>query len=92
MSAESYAAMKHSFTHETQVSEVTEFRIIMASALAWAAAIILSYVGLIYGAVVIVSETLLIILPIYVNVSVYKVVCRNEKQIAANQISLEAKE
>ena len=58
----------------------------------WAAAIILSYIGLLYGAVVIVSETLLIILPIYFNVSVYKEVRRNEKQIAANQVSLEAKE
>ena len=53
----------------------------MASALAWAAAIILSYVGLLYGGVIIVSETLLIILPIYFNVSVYKEVRRNEKQI-----------
>ena len=70
--------VKHPFVYETQVTEV---RIIMASALAWAAAIILSYVGLLYGGVIIVSETLLIILPIYFNVSVYKEVRRNEKQI-----------
>ena len=39
-----------------------------------------------------VSETLLIFLPIYFNVSVYKEVRGNNKQIADNQVSLEAKE
>ena len=38
LSAERYIAIKHPFRHETQVSEV---RIIMASALVWATAIIL---------------------------------------------------
>ena len=89
MTAERYVAIKHPLVYETQVTEV---RIIMGSALAWASAIILSYVGLLYGGVVIFSETLLTILPIYFNVSVYKEVRRNEKQIAANQVSLEAKE
>ena len=45
-----------------------------------------------YAAIVIVCEALLIILPIYCNVAVYKEIRRNEKQIAANQVSLEAKE
>ena len=89
MSAERYIAIKHPFRHETQVTEV---RIIMASALAWATAIILYTVGLSPSVILIVSETLLIILPIYFNVSVYKEVRRNEKQIAANQVSVEAKE
>ena len=89
MSAERYIAIKHPFRHETQVTEV---RIIMASALAWATAIILHTVGLSPSVILIVSETLLIILPIYFNVSVYKEVRRNEKQIAANQVSVEAKE
>ena len=88
MSAERYIAIKHPFRHETQVNEV---RIIMASALAWAAAIILYNVGLLQTTILIASETLLLILPIYCNVSVYKEVRRNEKQIAANQVSLEAK-
>ena len=88
MSAERYIVIKHPFRHETQVSEV---RIIMASALAWAAAIILYNVGLLQTTILIASETLLLILPIYCNVSVYKEVRRNEKQIAANQVSLEAK-
>ena len=89
MSAERYVAIKYPFVYETQVTEV---RIIMGSALAWATAVILSYIGLLHGAVVMVSETLLIILPIYFNVSVYKEVRRNNKQIGANLVSLEAKE
>jgi len=89
MSAERYVAIKHPFTHETQVTEV---RIIMASALAWAAAIILYIVAHSQAAIVVILELLLIILPVYFNVSVYKEVLRNEKQIAANQVSLEAKE
>ena len=89
MSAERYVAIKHPFTHETQA---TAFRIIMASGLAWAAAIIFYYVGLPYAAIVIVCETLLISLPVYFNISVYKEVLRNQKQIATNQVTLEAKE
>ena len=89
MSAERYVAIKHPFKHETQV---TEIRIILVSVLAWTAAIIIYNVGLPIAAIVIVTEMLLIILPVYFNVSVYKEVLRNEKQIAANQVSLEAKE
>ena len=89
MSAERYFAIKHPFTHETQVTEV---RIITASALAWAAAIIIYYVGVPYAAIVLLSEALLIILPIYCNVSVYKEIRRNQKEIAANQVSSEDKE
>jgi len=77
------------FTHGTQVTEV---RIIMASALAWAAAIILFSADLSQTAILIVFETLLIILHIYFNVSVYKEVRRNKKQIVANQVSLEARQ
>ena len=89
MSAERYIAIKHPFAYESQVSEV---RIIMASALAWTAAIILiSSADLSHTTILIVSDTLLIILLIYSNVSVYKEVRRNRKQIAADQVSLEAK-
>ena len=89
MSAERCVAIKHPFVYETQITEV---RIIMSSALAWVAAIILSSENLLATAIVIAAETLLIILPICCNVSVYKEVRRNNKQIAANQVSLEAKE
>ena len=88
MSAERYIAIKHPFRHETQVTEV---RIIMASALAWAAAIIICTVSLWPTVIVLVSVTLLIPLPVYLNATVYKDVRRNEKQIAANQVSVHTK-
>ena len=88
MSAERYVAIKHPFLYE---SLVTEVRIIMASALAWAAIIIVSSEEFLPTSILLVSETLLIILPIFFNVSVYKEVRRNKKQIADNQISFEAK-
>ena len=89
MSAERYVAIKHPFSYE---SLVTEVRIILASSLAWAAVIIVSSQDLLPTSILIGSETLLIILPVFFNVSVYKEVRRNKKQIAANQVSLEAKE
>ena len=89
MSAERYVAIKHPFVYETQVTGV---RIIMASALACAVAVILSIKSLSPTAILIVCETLLIILLIYFNVSVYKEVLLNKIKIAANQVSLEAKE
>ena len=71
---------------------VTEVRIIKASAPALAAAIIFFINKLLTTGIVAVSETLNIILPIYFTIFVYKEVRRNEKQIAANQVSLEARE
>ena len=93
MSAERYVAIKHPFAYDTKVTEV---RIIIASALAWATAIIIPGEHLLIAAklsktILAVSEVLLIILLIYCNVSVYKEVRRSEKQIAANQVSLEAR-
>ncbi|XP_078357297.1 adenosine receptor A3-like [Oculina patagonica] len=94
MSAERYVAIKHPFAHENQVTEV---RIIIASGLAWATAIIFSSEYILMTAtflktIMAVFESLFLILPVYFNVSVYKEVRRNEKQIAANQVSPEAKE
>ena len=89
MSAERYVAIKHLFAYE---AVVTEARVILASGLAWAATIIFSVENLLPTAVLAVSESLLLIFPIYFNVAVYNEVCRNKKQIAANQVSLEAKE
>ena len=93
MSAERYFAIKHPFAYETKV---TEFRIIMASALAWTTAIIIPSQSLLIATklsktILAVSEMVLLILTLYFNVSVYKEVRRSEKQIAANQVSLEAK-
>jgi len=94
MSAERFVAIKHPFTYETKV---TEGRIIMASALAWVTAIIIPTNNFLNATklsktILAVSKIFLLILPVYFNVSVYKEVRRNEKQIAANQVSSEAKE
>ncbi|XP_078385075.1 beta-1 adrenergic receptor-like [Oculina patagonica] len=96
MSAERYVAIKHPFAHENLVTEV---RIIIASGLAWSVAIILPAEDLLMAKRKIVtilanSVILFLFFPaiIYFNVVVYKEVRRNEKQIAANQVSLEARE
>ena len=96
MSAERYFAINHPFAHENQVTEV---RIIIASGLAWAAAIILPTQDLWltnrqFLTILVGSVLLFPIIPaiIYFNVTVYKETRRNKKQIAANQVSLEAKE
>ena len=96
ITGERYLAIKHPFAHENQVTEV---RIMIASGLAWAAAIALPmeetlmadkpFVTILASCVI-----LFLVLPVtvYLNAAVYKEVRRNEKQIAANQVSLEAKE
>ena len=95
MSAERYVAIKHPFVHENQITEV---RFIMASGLAWAAAIILPTldVWLKNRQFLRISPSIMTFLyfpaMFYINVAVYKEVRRNEEQIAANQVSLEAKE
>ena len=96
MSAERYLAIKHPFAYETQVTEV---RIIIASAVAWAAAIFLPTQDLWLTSsqfLIILTASIILFfycLPmIYFNIAVYKEVRRNEKQIAANQVSLVAKE
>ena len=93
MSAERYAAIKHPFAYETKVTKV---RIIITSALAWTTAIIIPrenpfITEKLSKTILGVSQTLLLILLLYFNVSVYKEVRRNEKQIAVNQVSLEAR-
>ena len=96
LSTERYIAIKHSFAYENLVTEV---RIIAASGLVWAVTIILPMEdfwpakirnGTIYA--VLVMQFIFLALLIYLNVSVYKAVRRNEKQIIANQVSTEVKE
>ena len=92
VTAERYIAIKHSFAYENQVTEV---RIIIASALVWAAAIALPVEILITNSlfvIILAISVITFIAMIYFNVAVYKEVRRTEKQIAANQVSLEAKE
>jgi len=98
MSAERYAAVRHPFAYEDKVTEV---RIIIVSGLAWLIALLLptkdvfkTKTDSVGNLVVFIVVPILLYLPamIYFNCVVYKEVRRNEKQIAANQVSLEAKE
>ena len=95
LSAERYCAIKYSFAYE---SLVTEVRIMLASCLAWAFAIILptddfwpANIRIAKKFVVLFIQFISLVLVVYFNVSVYKEVRRNEKQIIANQVSLEEK-
>ena len=96
LSAERYIAIKHSFAYENLVTEV---RIIVASGLMWAVAIILptedfwpADIRNVTKFVVPFMQFIFLALVFYFNVSVYREVRRNEKQIISNQVSLEAKE
>ena len=96
LSAERYLAIKHSFAYENLVTEV---RIIVASGLAWAVAIILpiedfwppniQYLAVL---VIVIIQLISLVLLVYFNVSVYMEIRRSEKRIIANQVSLEVKE
>ena len=96
LSAERYLAIKHSFAYENLVTEV---RIIVASGLLWAATIILpkedfwpANIRKVTKFVVLFMQFIFLVLVVYFNVSVYREVRRNEKQIIANQVSLEVKQ
>ena len=88
MNAERYVAIKHPFAYETRVTEV---RIIIASCLTWAVTIIPYSKNLLTIAILVIMQMLLAVVSVYFNVSVYKEVRRQERHIAANQVSLEAK-
>ena len=98
MSAERYVAVRHPFTHENQVTEV---RIIIASTLSWVTALLFPADELsktkpdftkVFVAFIVVPVLLCFPAIIYFNFVVYKEVRRSERQIAANQVSFEAKE
>ena len=95
LSAERFLAIKRSFAYE---SLVTEVRIMVASCLAWAVAILLPMEDfwpankrIVTKFVVLFKQFISLVLVVYFNVSVYREVRRNEKQIIANQVSLEEK-
>ena len=96
LSAERYLAIKHSLAYENLVTEV---RIMVASGLVWAAVIIPpvedfwpANIRNVTKFVVIVMQLIFLALIGYFNVSVYREVHRNEKQIIANQVSVEVKQ
>ena len=96
LSTERYIAIKHSFAHENLVTEV---RIIVAPGLMWAAAIIPpmedfwpANIRNVTKFAVLFVHFIFLALVVYFNVSVYREVRHNERQIIANQVSLELKE
>ena len=98
LSAERYVAVRHPFVYESQV---TEARIIIASGLAWIIALVLPLVKpsqtesnsvKIFVVFIVIPVLLYFPAMIYFNCVVYKEVRRSKNQIAANQVSLEAKE
>ena len=98
LSAERYVAVRHPFVYENQV---TEARIIIASGLAWIIALLLPLVKpsqtepdsvKIFAVFIVIPVLLYFPAMIYFNCAVYKEVRRSEKQIVADQVSLEAKE
>jgi len=95
LSAERYLAIKHPFAYENLV---TEARIMVTSGLVWAAVIISpmedfwpANIRNVTKFAVLVTQFIIFGLVFYFNISVYREVRRSEKQILANQVSLEAK-
>ena len=96
LSAERYIAIKHSFAYENLA---TEIRIMVASGVAWIVAIFLpledfwpANIRKLARLVALVMQFAFLVLVVHFNVSTYKEVRRNEKQIIANQVSTENKE
>jgi len=97
ISLERYVAIKHPFAYQ---NKVTEGHIIIAWGLAWAAVVLFTLpieelwmADMSVAITIAISLQMLIVFSVivYCNVSVYKEVRRNQKQIAARQVSLEAK-
>ena len=95
ISGERYLAMRHSFAHFTLV---TEARLLGASVLAWLLSIIL-YINLavndresVFLYINNVFYGLCLAVIIFCHVTVYREIRRHEKQIAAQQVSVEARE
>ena len=95
ISGERYLAMRHSFAHFTLV---TEARLLGASVLAWLLSIIL-YINLavndresVFSYINNVFYGLCLAVIIFCHVTVYREIRRHEKQIAAQQVSVEARE
>lgn len=96
INAERYIAIKHSMQYDNLI---TEIRIIIASSLVWVTTIFLPLEDMLTTekrsvaklTVLLTVPLVILVAMIYFNGAVYQEVRRNEKQIAANQVSLEAK-
>ena len=92
ISGERYLAMKHSFAHFTLL---TETRLLVASVLAWLLSIIFHIGLVVYRSVFLLINNatmgLCLALIIFCHVTVYREIRRHEKQIAAQQVTVEAR-
>jgi len=89
MSVERYLAIKHTFTHATVV---TKARLVISSAVAWIAAIVLFLVASYSTIVSFINHVTIISAIIVLQISVYKEARRHEKQILSQQVSMEARQ
>ena len=93
ISGERYLAMKHPFTY---TSHVTGARLVVASALAWLLSIILhipiAFDKTVYQSFNHIFVVLSIALMSFCHIAVYREIRRHEQQIAAQQVTQEARE
>ena len=92
ISGERYLAMKHSFAHFTLL---TETRLLVASVLAWLLSIIFHIGLVVYRSVFLLINNatmgLCVAFIIFCHVTVYREIRRHENQIAAQQVTVEAR-
>ena len=92
ISGERYVAMRHPFAH---FNLVTEARLLVASVLAWLLSIIFHIDVVVYKSEVLpikcATMGLCLAFIIFCHVTVYREIRRHEKQIAAQQVTVEAK-
>ena len=92
-SGERYVAMRHPFAH---FNLVTEARLLVSSVLAWLLSIIVHIGLVVYRSVFLpinnATMCLCLAFIIFCHVTVYREIRRHEKQIAAQQVTVEARE
>ena len=93
ISGERYVAMRHPFAH---FNLVTEARLLVSSVLAWLLSIIVHIGLVVYRSVFLpinnATMCLCLAFIIFCHVTVYREIRRHEKQIAAQQVTVEARE
>ena len=93
ISGERYLAMKHSFAY---ITLVTEARLLVASALAWLLSAILQIPLAVDKTVfAYINNTFLVLsitIIVFCHITVYLETCRHEQQLAAQQVTQEARE
>lgn len=93
MTAERYIAIKHTLTHH---GTITKTRVLIASVVAWIVSAVLQILGIIDRKISITVNNVFIVAflayIIFCNVMVYRETRRHERQIADQQVSVEARQ